>query len=111
MEESFLEHVYGSELTFLDIDRTTAFFAWLGVCKPMADDWVPVPRGEGMLESKVSSDNLSTTPDSIPHDHDHGKKQTPVRTLADVNTELQEAMSARDIKGIKRLMRERAQMV
>ena len=111
VEDSFLEHVYGSELTFLDIARTTAFFAWLGVCKPMADDWVPVPRGEGMIESKLSSDNLSTTPNLIPHDHDCRKEQTPVRTLADVNTELQEAMSARDIKGIKRLMRERAQMV
>ena len=75
----------------------------------MADDWVPVPRGEGMIESKLSSDDLSTTPNLIPHDC--RKEQTPVRTLADVNTELQEAMSARDIEAIKRLMRERAQMV
>ena len=107
VEDSLLEHLYGDELTHLDVDRATAFFAWLGVCKPLGAGWAPEPRND-MSETKMhdgddSRDSIKTPPE-IP------TEKIPQRTLKDVNDDLQRAMATRDIPSIRRLMQERATM-
>merc|ERR1712124_16222 len=101
------EHLYGDNLTNLDVDRTAAFFAWLGVCNPMRADWTPSPRGrmpETKTHDEVDGKDSITNPPEIPT----GK--IPQRTLKDDNDDLQRAMATRDISAIRTLMQERAAM-
>jgi len=107
VEDSLLEHLYGHELTHLDVDRTTAFFAWLGVCKPLRAGWAPEPRS-GMAESKIHDGDDSKDSTEMPPEITMGK--IPLRTLKDVNDDLQRAMATRDIPSIRLLMQERANM-
>lgn len=107
VEDSLVEHLYGDELTHLDVDRTTAFFAWLGVCKPLHVGWAPEPRS-GMSETKMQNEDDGR--DSIQNPPEVPTGKIPPRTLKDVNDDLQRAMATRDISSIRKLMQERATM-
>ena len=108
VEDNLIEHLYGHDFTHLDIDRTTAFFAWLGVCKPLRADWTPEPRVV-VAESKITNDvapkeTMKNTQPKLPQSTEEKLLQC---SLAYVNADLQKAMAARDIPSIKMLMRER----
>merc|ERR1711881_818236 len=106
-EDSLLEHLYGPELTHLDVDRATAFLAWLGVCKPMAKAWTPETRGAGLIETKTSSESLHTPPEE---NNSASNEIATKRTLADITADLQRAMQSRDVTAIRQLMKERSEL-
>ena len=105
VEDSLLEHMYGEEFVHLDLDRATAFFAWIGVCKPMHEGWIP----HRMAASK-STDHTESKASKMPS-VEKSKGKNVRRTLADISADLQRAMAARDVPTVKLLMRERRSIV